>query len=344
MAGIDHTELGGLLAEKWMLPDAIKDSILHHHDEPGEKVNPSANGHLAYIIYLGSLVGDIFYFGNKDNSIRKFMENCHNILGISNDDSDELLQNIHPQLVEIASHFDIAIGSGNTYEEILCKLNEEIAAITIANESFKSHLTRAFKRERELAAKLDDANRKLQVLASKDSLTGLYNREFLGKMLEKEWQRCVRNNNILSMIMIDIDDFKQVNDNYGHKAGDVVLMKLTQSLSNNIRKTDFLARYGGEEFALVLPQTTLENACKVAGLLLEVVRNLEIPLVDKKLGLTISCGISTTYPKTFDDTPDDLIQRADEALYAAKRSGKNQIAVKTTTGTPKLNSRASSQK
>lgn len=255
------------------------------------------------------------------------MESCHILLGINNEDSDQFLHNIHPQLLEIASHFDIAIGSGNTYEEIICKLNEEIAAITITNEAVKSHLTRAFQRERELAAKLDDANRKLQVLASKDSLTGLYNRQFLNKILEKEWQQCVSNNNPLSVIMIDIDDFKQVNDNYGHKAGDVVLMKLTNTLSKNIRKTDFLARYGGEEFALVMPQTTLENACKLAGLLIEVVRNLEIPFVDKQLGLTISCGISTT-PKTFDDTPEDLIQRADEALYAAKKSGKNRIAVK----------------
>ncbi len=310
-----------------MLPDAVKYSISHHHDEPGENTTLSANRHLAYSIYLGSLVGDIFYFGNKDNSIRKFMESCHILLGINNEDSDQFLHNIHPQLLEIASHFDIAIGSGNTYEEIICKLNEEIAAITITNEAVKSHLTRAFQRERELAAKLDDANRKLQVLASKDSLTGLYNRQFLNKILEKEWQQCVSNNNPLSVIMIDIDDFKQVNDNYGHKAGDVVLMKLTNTLSKNIRKTDFLARYGGEEFALVMPQTTLENACKLAGLLIEVVRNLEIPFVDKQLGLTISCGISTT-SKTFDDTPEDLIQRADEALYAAKKSGKNRIAVK----------------
>jgi len=335
-AGIDHTELGGLLAEKWMLPDLIHDSIVHHHEEPVFEINSSTNNHFSHCVYLGSLVGGIFYFGRKEQSINKFMEGSTRLMGISSEDADNLLHNIHPQLVEIASHFDIAIGSGNTYEEIICKLNEEIAAITVANEAVKSHLTRAFKRERELAARLDDANRKLKVLASKDSLTGLYNRQFLDEMLEKEWQRSIRHYFPLALVMIDIDDFKRVNDTFGHKAGDAVLMKLALGLVGGIRKNDFLARYGGEEFALVLPQTDLENACKVAQDLLEMARGLKIPLLDRKLSLTISCGVSSTRPRNYDITPDVLIQSADDALYSAKRAGKNRIAAKAATGNPKF--------
>ena len=328
--GIDHVEAGRLLAEQWKLPDDIIYTILHHHDEPQTESNSySGKEKLSHLVYLGSVVGDIFYFGKKQESISKFIENTGKLIGISPEISEHLLHNIHPQLVEIASHFDISVGSGNTFEEILTKANEEIVNIAVSNEVIKHHLTQAFEREKKVTAKLNEANRKLQEVASKDALTGLYNRKFLNELLEKEWHRSIRYNYSLSVVMVDIDDFKRVNDTYGHKAGDMVLIKIAETLMKRIRKNDILARYGGEEFVFVLPQTDLRDACKVTSSFKAAAQDIRISFNSNNgLSLTISCGVSTAYPAMEGDSMDALIQRADNALYEAKRSGKDRIAFK----------------
>ena len=329
LMGLDHVEVGQLLAEKWKFPDDIIFAISHHHEDPGLESRSSETVGPSPVDYLSSLAGDIFYLGKKEENISKFISDCPRLLGISTDKAEELLQNIHPQLVELASHFNLEVENGKTYEVILCEAHEEIAQITIANEATKHHLNEAFKREKKLAAELEKRNRDLKILASKDSLTGLYNRQFLSELLEKEWHRSTRYNYPLSMAMVDLDDFKKVNDTYGHKAGDIVLMKIAEVLTKNLRKNDFLARYGGEEFAFVFPQTDLKSACQVTSLFKRLIRNIEISFVrDKRVSLSMSCGVSTACPAQEGDSVEALVQRADEALYEAKRSGKDRIVIK----------------
>ena len=321
--GLDHVEAGALLAERWRLPKEIIGAMMNHHKEPAEK---SCSGDLDHIIYLGSLAGDIFYLGRKTESIRKFTEGCLRLLEISSEDAEKLLQNIHPQLMEVASYFNIAIGSVNTYEDILDRVNEEIISITVTNEAIKHNLSIAFDREKALSTRLEEANRDLKMLASKDPLTGLFNRTFLNELLEKEWMRSRRHGTLLSVILADIDNFKRVNDTYGHQAGDLALQKVADVMKKCLRKDDYLARYGGEEFLFVLPQTGLEEACKAAERLRNAVRNLVIFFSEgKRHSLSISCGVSTALPENMDENIDLLIQRADQALYEAKGAGKNRV-------------------
>ena len=324
--GLNHVEAGRLLAERWRLPEEIVDTMIHHHDEQFDHIN---NGNLIRIIYLGSLVGDIFYLGGKTESIKRFTEGCKKLLGISPEEADHLLQNIHPQLMEVAAYFDIAVGSGNTYEDILSKVNEEVINITISNEAIKHHLTQAFDREKALSAKLEEANKDLKMLASKDPLTGLYNRQFLNELLEKEWTRSQRHGYSLSIIMADVDDFKKINDSFGHQEGDTVLKRIAESLSKCLRKNDYLARYGGEEFLFVLPQTNLNDACLAAERFRSACERLSISFNgNHKLSISISCGVAAALPGKRGDNIDILIQRADQALYEAKNSGKNRVACK----------------
>ncbi len=325
--GLDHIEVGRLLAEKWKLPEDIIHVLVQHHEEPAESISDkNKNGKLPQIIYLASLAGDIFYLGKKTESIKKFTEGCERLLGISPDNADHLLQNIYPQLMEVAAYFDIAVGSGKSYEEILSMVNEEMVNITISNEAIKHHLTNAFERERALSARLEEANRNLQMLASRDPLTGLYNRQFLNELLDKEWNGAQRSGEPLSVIMADLDNFKRVNDSYGHQAGDTALKKVSEVLVVNLRKSDYLARYGGEEFLFVLPRADLTAACIAAERFRKAVEKTIIPLDgDQRLSLSISCGVSTVYPERKDQNIETLIQKADKALYEAKRLGKNRV-------------------
>jgi two-component system, cell cycle response regulator len=326
--GLDHVEAGSLLAHKWNLPQEIILAMAHHHGGLPDNSTGQENGSLINAVYLASLVGDIFYLGNKRENLNKFTEGCRQMLGLTPDDADNLLKNMHPQLTDVASYFNITAGSANTYEDILCMVSEEIVNITVSNEAVKHHLVHAFEREKSLSLQLEEANRNLKILASKDALTGLYNRQFLNEWLEKEWLRAKRYEYSLSVVMADVDDFKRVNDNYGHHAGDVVLKKIAETLAKKLRKNEVLARYGGEEFIFVLPQTDLQEACIAAERFKSAVRKLKISIgKDKYLAISISCGVYTAHPGKQDENMDILIQRADHALYEAKEAGKDQVII-----------------
>ncbi len=327
--GADHVEVGSLLADKWCLPEKIKLSILSHHSEPSNDPLNSKDTAVSPVYYLASLVGDIFYLGKKSDNIKEFTTRAQTLLGLEADKTEELLHNIHPQLVEIASYFEIDVGAEKKYEQIMLEANEEILNMAISNEAAKYHLNKAIEREKKLAEKLEKKNQDLKLLASKDPLTGLYNRQFMDELLEKEWYRSKRSNAPVSMAMVDIDDFKKINDTYGHKAGDHVLMRIADAFKTNLRRNDYVARYGGEEFAFIFPGTGIENACKITKIINRLIQNLDTSFNgNEKIALSISCGVSTAYPAKEGDSVDSLMKRADDALYGAKRTGKNKVMVK----------------
>lgn len=163
---------------------------------------------------------------------------------------------------------------------------------------------------------------KLVEMNTKDALTGIYNRRFLESRLKDECARQQRYLRPLSLIMIDIDFFKKVNDSYGHQGGDFILQAVAARAASVIRKTDFFARYGGEEFCCLLPETGAEAAESVAESLRGHIEEMANRFDDKIIKVTISLGISALLA---DDSPDTLLKRADDALYQAKNSGRNRF-------------------
>lgn len=159
----------------------------------------------------------------------------------------------------------------------------------------------------------------IEKLSKKDKLTNLYNRAKLDILLEKELQTFERYETNSSIIMLDIDYFKSINDNYGHLIGDKVLVQIASILRSNTRITDFVGRWGGEEFLIICPNSDIENTEKVATKLKDV---LEFSDFGMKKNVTASFGISS-YKEN--DTVDTLLQRADNALYNAKENGRNTV-------------------
>lgn len=163
------------------------------------------------------------------------------------------------------------------------------------------------------------AKKELEKIASIDVLTGLYNRRMINEFAKNELETVKRNSNGLSIIMIDIDYFKQVNDTFGHQVGDSVLAQLAKLILDNTRKSDIQGRYGGEEFIIICPQTTNEAACILAEKLRSAVDNFEFDVAGLK---TISLGVAT-FNKN--DDVESMIKRADDGLYQAKNSGRNRF-------------------
>jgi len=199
-------------------------------------------------------------------------------------------------------------------------ISNEIGQVRESNVSLQHKLTQAQQEVQTLQSQLTE----ITDLATIDELTGLYNRRALFSRLVEEHSRVERYKENFSLMIFDIDDFKQVNDTYGHQVGDAILKKLAHFLKGNLRTSDFISRFGGEEFIAILPSTEMEKARQVA----EKMRHMLGKKVfeDKKgaikIKITVSTGIAQCTPG---DTIDNLIKRADDALYMAKNNGKNTI-------------------
>ncbi|MDX9688963.1 MAG: diguanylate cyclase [Proteobacteria bacterium] len=159
--------------------------------------------------------------------------------------------------------------------------------------------------------------------ANTDALTGIHNRRFFMIQAEQEIRRAQRFSRSLSIIMMDLDHFKHINDTYGHAAGDCVLETVVHASLETLRESDIIGRLGGEEFAILLPETSLEAAIEVAGRLRIHIAETMAPTAKGAIQCTTSLGVTEMGPK--DSTIDDLLSRADEALYSAKEKGRNRI-------------------
>jgi two-component system chemotaxis family response regulator WspR len=218
--------------------------------------------------------------------------------------------------------------------DYLVKLPNKIELIARIRAHSKSYLTQlqrdeAFAALRELQNELEKNNEELQKLSCLDGLTGISNRRRFDEFIYHECLRSARENTTLSLILIDIDHFKQYNDNYGHLAGDGCLRQVATALNEVVhRPADLVARYGGEEFAVVLPNTDMEGAVQIAQLLDEKITKLDIPheYSSTENRITLSMGIACRVACE-QTSPADLIEHADRALYEAKESGRNQYKI-----------------
>lgn len=175
-----------------------------------------------------------------------------------------------------------------------------------------------------LAERFNAMASELEGLVNRDALTGLYNRREFDRRLAAEFERARRYDGVLSLLMLDLDRFKAVNDRYGHPAGDQVLRQLAELLQANLRPSDLLARYGGEEFSVILPHTGREAALALAERLRAAVARYSFHLPEVgDLSLTVSIG-AASYPRDA-RTPAALVQAADTALYQAKGAGRNRV-------------------
>ncbi len=197
-----------------------------------------------------------------------------------------------------------------------------------AGASELRQLARAFDQmTAELAARESENKRlmdDLQYMAITDSLTEVNNRRQFMLLAEHEFKHKRRSNHPISVLMADIDHFKQINDTYGHAIGDQVLKTVAQTCLGNIREIDVLGRYGGDEFAIILPETDLEEACQIAERIRLHIAGLAIPIKNEFIKISLSLGVSCAKDKQDLET---LIKRADAALYIAKYAGRDRVAV-----------------
>ncbi len=214
------------------------------------------------------------------------------------------------------------------FEEVLARIEHQlrISRLQRSLEARNEELATMNAMLLEISQQLEKANLELERLSTTDVLTGIANRRSFHEVLDREWRRCRRGNGPLSLVMIDIDCFKQFNDSYGHQKGDDCLAAVAGAIRDSLQRAgDFVARYGGEELVVVLPHMESGDAFDLANRLCEAVSALGIQHEHSTAAahVSISAGVATMTP---DETNNEglLISAADSALYAAKRHGRNR--------------------
>jgi two-component system cell cycle response regulator len=194
------------------------------------------------------------------------------------------------------------------------RLSEKSLSRSIMNALEKARLKRDVK----------EAQNKMAEMSTRDELTGVYNRRYFMEALEREVSKAKRYGNELVLCMLDLDHFKEVNDTYGHPAGDMVLREIGKMLKECVRQSDLICRYGGEEFAVILPSTQLEKARLVCERFRGIVKQHQFKYNSFQINITVSIGV-TAFNHLIPESFNDLIAKADEALYRAKAEGRNRV-------------------
>jgi diguanylate cyclase (GGDEF)-like protein len=190
----------------------------------------------------------------------------------------------------------------------------------LTNAMLEKEVEKQTLRYKEQNKKLEQLQEKLKQQLNKDTLTNVYNRTFYNQKIQEMLSLYQRHNTVFSFLIFDIDDFKYINDNYGHSVGDHVLVELCALVQKQIRLTDYLFRVGGEEFIVLFSNTSQKEVASVAQKL-RIQIEKELNIVDNRT-ITVSMGLTQVQPK---DTQETIFNRADELLYEAKKNGKNQV-------------------
>jgi len=198
-----------------------------------------------------------------------------------------------------------------------------LLALFIARGVYYSAMKQSRSEKKRLEYLVKERTLEIELLSKTDSLTGLWNRGYLEEMLEMEFKRAHRYNHDISIMLIDLDHFKKVNDTYGHLCGDDVLREVSNRIKSCVRDTDFVGRYGGEEFVVILPETAISGCKKIANKILKSISDKPIKFESNLITITTSIGISRL--KEEHSNQKTLFYEADLALYRAKKEGRNRI-------------------
>ena len=298
---VDHAEVGAALAESWNLPPVLVEPIRYHAqpDQGPESLRP-----VIRCVAMGNDVADLFIDPSVVSAVASYRERAERWFGLGRDESESLLTTIHQETVEIARLFDLPAETIENPEVILNQANEAMLEISLEQQ-----------RQNQLLA---------QELMT-DPLTGVANRRRLDVCVKEQFNLVHAAAGVLSLLFLDIDDFKGVNDQYGHMVGDRVLIATTNAIKATVPSADLVARFGGDEFAIVLAHVDQAEAARRAQSVRQQILDQRIVSEGHPpLKISVSIGVATYVNGCFECSK-QLFLAADQALYAAKAGGRNRV-------------------
>lgn len=314
--GVDHVQAGVWLMGQWNLPDSLREAVAASHatDEAGTL------GDNARCIALSGRISEILLTEPDPETIRAAALIAQSALGMNPEDFGDLLTTVGEHLPVVETLFDISVPDEAEREAI----------IEQAREMLLLRNMQALKDVKQLRAevgRVQEKARDLEQQVRRDGLTGLFNRMTFDSELASEFERSERYGWPVSVLFLDLDHFKHINDTFGHSVGDDVLVTVSQQFAQSLRRDTVLARYGGEEFVLLLPGSDTEGSKTVGERLITTLSGSPILEVQgRPLTVTVSAGLATHGDGVRYQSPEELLGAADKALYKAKHAGRNRLA------------------
>lgn len=328
LLGFDHVEIGSKLMENYKLPDLLIEAVRLHHapletlsSRPVDASTPMVNA-----IATASSIGDYFCQPQKAKAWERIQAFAKQFYQLEGKPLHDLLDVVRSRVSEAGQLFSVDTDAIRDPSELMAEANEQLAQLAVREHIATTQAVarnEAFEREKQ---ELETRARSLELQAMHDPLTQIYNRRYFDDAYQREISRCCRSADPVAVIFTDIDRFKQLNDNYGHQFGDLVLKRVAIALRETLRESDSLCRYGGEEFVIVVSETTEKGIQRFAERLRARVENETIALGDEIIPVTISVGAAVCMPRRGEkDVAMRLTAAADGAMYDSKQGGRNQV-------------------
>ena len=311
--GTTHAEVAAHLVTEWKLPPMLGNPIEHHHDPDSA---PDELKMLTRVVHLAGLCAELFMDHVTPQIVQNAKDYAHEQFGLDDQALADLMATISDNTREMAKLFKVPVGDQRGYEEILSRANEQLIRLSLESQ--------------QQASKMESRARAFEEQANTDALTGIANRKRFAQELREAFARAKKFLRPLSILVIDADHFKSINDTHGHDAGDRVLIHIASTLTEAARSMDLAARYGGEEFVLIMPETPLESAASLAESIRAVVATEPFVYEQTNINVTISVGVATCGDGITFPNEKAFFRAADAAVYKAKGNGRNRVEVAET--------------
>ena len=322
LLGVEHTTVGAWLLSSWNLPEYLIDSVLYSHSLNKKNTEENESGRIFHFcVNLSGTLADVWLDDNPNELLKSVLNVAKGVLNYNEEQFNELIVDINNAIPEFSHMFQISLVSENERDHVINEARELLLERSISS-------IKQSEDDRRYIESITERVEKIEKSSQIDHLTKVYNRQHIDKLLEIEFEEASINGWPLSLAFVDVDDFKLINDNYGHLVGDEILKLISDFFSRNLRESDIIARYGGDEFLLMLPGSTADTTKMVLERLLKLyLKEAWLEVKGVNIFASVSIGIATHMDKNKFSGLKHFMTAADEALYKAKEGGKNCLAV-----------------
>ncbi len=312
----DHAEIGAWLMRTWNMPDRLHQAIRHSH-----RIDLAPSREPSQIfdrcVALSGLVADLFLLEPEQRQFAETAQSAERSLGMDKMAFGQVLGTVGSMIAETEAIFETDLLAEQHPDLILEQARDVLMLRSL-------HALREINTLRSVAESSATRALELEEETRRDAMTGVYNRSYLDQILTREFEHATRHKWPLSIAFADLDNFKTINDRFGHQAGDRILQATARILRGNTRETDLIARYGGEEFVAVLPATDADTARTICERIVKAFRSTAHVIGSDRAQVTISIGCATHGAQTSFSTTADFVNAADQALYTAKMRGRDR--------------------
>ena len=312
----DHAEVGGWLMRTWNLPERLHRAIgRSHHIELAFTPDPAQI--FDRCVAISGPIADLFLLDPEHRQFAETAQSAERSLGLDKMAFGQVLGTVGAMIPETEAIFETDLLAKQHPDLILEQAREVLMLRSL-------HALREINTLRAVAESWNSRTLELEEETRRDSMTGVYNRAYLDQVLEREFENSTRHKWPLSIAFADLDNFKSINDKFGHQAGDRILQATARILRGNTRESDLIARYGGEEFVVVLPATDAGTAQAICERIVGAFHNTGHVIGSDHAKVTISIGCATHGAPTSFSNVADFVKAADQALYTAKMRGRDR--------------------